>query len=506
LTVAVASPHVAATEAARGAVAAGGCAVDAAIAAVLTLTVVYPHQVSIGGDLIAMIRLASGETKAVISAGAAARGFDVEACYAQHANMPDRGPLTITVPGLVGGLSAVATLGARLPLAAPFGNAADLAENGVAVSLGLARALAEHARVLAQDPGAAAILLDDCGAPLVAGDRLAQPALAGTLRALAANPADFYTGAVAGVLADGLSRLGSPLTAIDLATHQADIAQPLQSEHAGVLFSVPPPPSQAVALLAVLGAQSEAALLERSIRVAAVRNAELADPRVTDVPVQAFFSAAFNDNGRLTGAPRPLGDTVAVTAVDSDGLAVTLVASVYHSFGSGLLEPNTGIVLHNRGSGFSLNRSHPGRLRPGARPPHTLSPVIAERTGSHPTLVALGCQGGRAQPWILAQVAEALVAEHTTDLAAVLGRPRWFFGSHDIGVAEPSFVTEDDSVPPAMAAVARTAGLAPVALGRRVDVAGHVQVARLDERGLSAAADPRSDGSAVVAGPGATQV
>ena len=135
-------------------------------------------------------------------------------------------------------------------------------------------------------------------------------------------------------------------------------------------------------------------------------------------------------------SPRAAGDTVAMTAVDEEGRAVTLIQSLYAHFGSGLLEPETGIVLHNRGGGFSLEPGHPGCLAPGARPPHTLCPSMVHAGDA---VIAFGCQGGRAQPQILAQVASA-VADPSSDLQAAVGRPRWIVGGADLGYGDGEIV------------------------------------------------------------------
>jgi oxamate amidohydrolase len=151
-------------------------------------------------------------------------------------------------------------------------------------------------------------------------------------------------------------------------------------------------------------------------------------------------------------------------------------------------------VLHNRGSAFSLDPAHPGVARPGARPPHTLCPALAEQGDA---VVALGCQGGRAQAWILSQVAADLVGGD--DLAAVLARPRWVIGSRDLGHAAPTLVLEPGV--PRAAELERTAadlGLAVVQEPALHDDAGHVQVARLAMGRLAAASDVRADGSAAL--------
>jgi oxamate amidohydrolase len=499
--VAVATPHHEATTAAAQAVEAGGNAIDAALAAAAVLTVVYPHQCSLGGDLLAVIREPGGAVRAVLSAGAAAASLDVDAVRARHRRMPGRGPLTVTVPGVVAGWTELAGQGAARPLSEALTRAAEIAERGTRVSPGLRRTLLANAELLARDPGAADTFFDD-GAPLVEDALWRQPALATTLRRLAEDPGDFYAGQVAGVLADGLRRLGSPLTRDDFAAHRVEVAPALVREIDGATWYAAPPPSQAPALLAVLGNNPHrpaAELFARSIRVAAARDAVLADPRVVPVDVTRFFAAA--DESEMfaappgPGAPKPAGDTVAVTAVDTDGRAVTLIQSVFQSFGSGLVEPRTGIVLHSRGSAFSLDPRHPAFLRPGARPPHTLSPVLAVTEAG---VLALGCQGGRAQPWILSQVAGDLIDPATTDLRAVLGRDRWVFGGADIGQDRPTLVVESDEVDPPLAQVAHAAGLAVSARGDRWDEAGHIQVCRLAGSQLSAASDPRADGESIV--------
>jgi len=183
--------------------------------------------------------------------------------------------------------------------------------------------------------------------------------------------------------------------------------------------------------------------------------------------------------------------------VDDQGQAVSLIQSVFQSFGSGLLDPFTGVVFHNRGSTFSLDPAHPGRLHPGSRPPHTLCPSIAVGPDF---VVALGCQGGRAQPWILAQLARAVTsADSSGELAELLARPRWVIGSRDLGQPGPTLLLEPgvaDAAP--LTATARGLGLAVVeAVGPTGD-AGHVQVVRSGSAGLAAASDPRADGRAEV--------
>ncbi|WP_306204502.1 gamma-glutamyltransferase family protein [Actinoplanes sp. RD1] len=484
VSVALAAPHPAAVEAGRAAVAAGGNALDAALAAAAALTVVYPHQCSIGGDLIAVVRPAGGAPRAVLSIGAAARNVDVAALRAAGERMPMNGPLSVTVPGVVAGWAALADLGARLSWAQRLAPAIELASAGAPVSAGLARTIRDRADIVEADAGLSAVF-----GGLSEGDTVAQPALAASLTAIARNWRTFYKGHLAHRLAAGLAALGSPLTADDFAAHTAEVTEPLTAEAHGARWYAAPPPSQGATFLAVLGA---ADLLTTSRRAQLARDALLGDPRTGDVDVDGLLLRTTGAFAPVAAGPKPTGDTVAVTAVDEDGTAVTLIQSVFQSFGSGLLEPDTGIVLHNRGSMFSLDPRHPGRIAPGARPPHTLCPSIA-LTGD--TVLALGCQGGRSQPWILAQVAADTLAG--PDPAAVVGRPRWVIGSRDVGYDQYTLVLEP-GLPASLAETAAGLDLDVVTTTGLHDDAGHVQVARLSGGVLSAASDPRADGIAAV--------
>lgn len=460
--IAVAAPHPSAVDAAAMAVAAGGSAVDAALAAAAALTVVYPHQCSLGGDLVALLHLPGGEVRAVLSIGAAAMSVDVESLRAEDSRMPAQGALSVTVPGVVAGWRALAEIGgARLGLAAPLRYAAGLAEDGVAVSPGLARAVTARRGVIQADPGLRELLTVD-GVPRTV---LRQPRLAVTLTELATEPDSFYRGAVARQLVDFLRGSGSELSTEDFAAHEPEVAEPLTAELAGVQWYVAPPPTQGVVLLAVLRGLAETTdLIGLCRRANADRDRSLGDPRTVAA-----------------------GDTVAVTAVDSDGLGVSLIQSVYQSFGAGICDPATGIVLHNRGSAFSLLPGHPAGLGPGRRPPHTLCPAIGR---SADVLIAVGCQGGRAQPQILAQTAPDLV--RAADMAAVLALPRWVVGARDLGYPVETLLAEPG------ARLSVTPGIPVDRVAGPVDEAGHVQVARKVRERLDAASDPRADGAAVV--------
>ena len=208
---AVATPHPLAAEAAAEAFASGGNAVDAALHAAVTLAVVDPHMCGVGGDLFALVQNPDGKVVAIDSSGRAPAAADPEGLRAAHGTrMPDAGPSTITVPGAIRGWDALHRQGAVLPWRAAFGGAIEAAE-GFPVSRDLAGSLARGADRLRSDPGFANVFFAD--GILSEGDRLAQPALARTLRTLADDgPGAFYAGDVGARFVDGLRTLGAPIS------------------------------------------------------------------------------------------------------------------------------------------------------------------------------------------------------------------------------------------------------------------------------------------------------
>lgn len=502
-SIAIAAPHPAATESAHAAFAAGGNAIDAAIAAAAALTVVYPHQCSLGGDLIALVRRPDGQVTAVLSAGAAPAAVDAQRLAALD-RMPAQGADTVTVPGVVAGWEALAALGATLPLSAALGRAAELAAQGFAIPPGLSRAIEGRRDVLLADEGMVGVFGDGNGGLKREGDTVVQPELAATLTELAGNPGAMYQGRIADSISARLASLGGAMTASDFAAHRAEITDPVRAQIGGATWWVAPPPTQGVVLLGILPAALSSGDTGNPALVSAVndalraRTAHLGDPRGGAINIDAMLDpSGTGGSGPLPRPGRALGDTVAVVAADSDGTVVTLIQSVYQWFGSGILDPGTGVVLHNRGSAFSTDPSHPAHIGPGLRPPHTLLPVIAE---TPEMVVGLGCQGGSAQAWILSQVAGELI-DPASDPAEALGRGRWVIGARDLGYETATLVAEPGTEAAADAAVAL--GLAAVQRDVQFDEAGHVQVARLrlSDSTLDAASDPRADGRATVFSP-----
>lgn len=517
---AIATPQLDATAAGVAAFEAGGNALDAALAAAAALCVTYPHNCALGGDLFALVRSPDGETTSVNASGPAAGGADAVALRTRGATMPVTGPDTITVPGLVAGWDALHGLGAVRPWASALEAATALASDGFSVGRSLAEAIDDARAGIAADPGLRGVLTPG-GSPATEGATLRQPALARTLRTLAADgPRAFYEGPLAERLIAGLRAAGCALDTSDLAGFRAELTAPLR-HRCGELDVLTSPPNssgvllpQALAALAASGAEdplgADAGLLAELLRLGAEqRDAQLADPRATPTELDAWLGSARiaqlvqQARARAQGdapAPsgersaRPGGDTIAVVAVDGEGRAVSLIQSVFHSLGSLLMEPATGVLMHNRGSFFSLVPGHPNELAPGRRPAHTLMPVLVERDGA--LRCVLGTMGGKAHAQIHAQVLLRIVAGE--DPQAAISAPRWVVGGVEVGERDDTVRVEDDVDPAARAAIER-AGMQPVPVGLHSEWCGHAQAISVAPDGaLTAGSDPRADGGAVV--------
>ncbi len=499
---AVASPHADATEAGRAAFAAGGNAVDAALAAACALTVVYPHMCAVGGDIMALVH--DGEAHAINASGRA------PAAAPAGGEVPERGVHTITVPGAVSAWHVMAERWGSRPAAAAIDVAAELAEAGVPVARSLAAALVDEADLVAADAGMRGVFAPG-GRVLRMGDTLVQPALAATLRRLAENGADeLYRGETGARLVAGLAALGCRLTTADLDAHRADIEPALRHTVGDLQLHTMGANSQGFCLPQILAAVAhldledplgaQAPMLASVFRESARdRDTYLADPAAMTRPVESLLAPehiASLAERAATSAARPEmttpahGDTIAVVAADATGLSVSLIQSIFSGFGSGVLEPETGILLHNRGACFSSDPASPNALGPGKRPLHTLMPLVATADG-RPAWVA-GTMGGRAQAQIHAQM--LLRRRAGADVATAVSAPRMIIGDLEIGGRD---VAVEEDFASAREAFAR-AGVEPAVMPRQSEHAGHAHaIVPAGDGRFEAASDPRSDGAAV---------
>jgi gamma-glutamyltranspeptidase len=512
-TGALATPHALATEAGVRAYRDGGNAIDAAIVAAAVLTVVYPHNVALGGDLIALVRTPNGDVRCVNASGWAGAGVDAASLRARHGRwLPARGADAVTVPGGIRGWEALRRFGARLTWERTLRAAETTARVGAAVAPSLATHIAdaENADLFGTED------FDRVFRPgrrsLRAGDNFTQGALANTFETLRDAGADaFYQGSLAERSVEYLRSRGSSLTAEDFAEFQPETVEPMSVPFRGLTVLTSPPNTHGFLLLRALRAINElgitdplgeglGTLLRVFHRGNALRSSYLADPRLVGVDVDALVNDGLDEMAELGAvqfgpAVVPHGDTVGVAAADGDGYAVSLIQSVYHAFGSGLIDPATGILFHNRGTSFSLDDASPNVIAPRKRPAHTLMPVMTTRQGAPRHVLAT--MGGQGQPQILAQV--LLRAVGGAGAESAVDAPRAIVGPQVDGGTADSVTVEYDIRAAARASIGHS-GLASTDVAAHTENLGQANAVFIDAKGsMMAASDPRSDGAAVVA-------
>ncbi|WP_433286751.1 gamma-glutamyltransferase family protein [Pseudonocardia sp. CA-142604] len=500
----IASPHYLATEAGEGAFRAGGNAIDAAIAAAVVLDVVYPNQTALGGDAVALVRTPGGAIHCVNATGGAPAAQSVERLRAVHGEeIPFRGIDTVTVPGAVRGWEALRSFGARLPWSAYFDAAVGLASDGAPVGRSLAAAIAEKRDVLSQDAGCREVFLAG-GTPLGEGDVFRQPALARSLVELQAEGPDaLYGGGVGRRLVDGLAQRGCVMTIDDLEGFRSDLVAPLTATFRRYEVITSPPNTQGFMLLRalkrlerigdpqdVLGEQA-GALAEIFEHGNAIRDLLLADPRFATVDAGALIDHDPAATHRPSEGARVGGDTVGISAIDTDGYAVSLLQSVYNAFGSGVLEPVTGILMQNRGRSFSLDPRSPNVVAPGKRPRHTLMPVMVTEGGD--VRWVSSTMGGHGHPQIQAQLLLRCMAGESP--ADAVDAPRWIVGVQDAGDTNMTVYVESD-LPAAATDSLVARGFVPKVLPQHDEWLGHANLIKVGDDGrFDAVSDPRCDGS-----------
>jgi gamma-glutamyltranspeptidase/glutathione hydrolase len=445
----VTAPHHLAAQAGLGVLQDGGNAVEAAVAVAACLAAVYPHMTGIGGDGFWLIAEPDGRTHAIDACGAAAATANLD-LYRGRDAIPWRGPLAAnTVAGTISGwAAALASSGGTLPLARLLRDAIHHAEAGVAVTRGGAEVAAAKSAELRDQPGAWAQVFEPEGRPLEEGEILRQPVLAATLTLLARDGlASFYEGSLARSIAGDLARLGSPVSAIDLAAHRATRPAPLSVPIAGATLFNTAPPTQGLASLLILAlfdrlhvAEAEGfdyvhGLVEATKQAFLFRDRHVGDPaymtldpqKLLDDPAELDELAMRIDINRALPWPQPAtaGDTCWFGAADAEGRVVSCIQSTYFEFGSGLVLPQTGIIWQNRGSSFRLAESGWNALRPGRKPFHTLNPALARFDDGR--VMAYGTMGGEGQPQTQAAIFTRY-ARFGIPLQETIGRPRWLLG------------------------------------------------------------------------------
>jgi gamma-glutamyltranspeptidase / glutathione hydrolase len=518
---AVASPHYLASQAGLGILRAGGNAIDAAIATNAALAVVAAHSCGMGGDAFWLIW--DGRTiHALNGSGRTARTATIDAAHAAGLDdMPIHGPWTVTVPGAIRSWGDAHARFGRLAWADLLAPAIDLAD-GFPATDGWSGSVERSARVFGAN-GDWARTFRQAGRPWRVGEVVRLPNLAQTLRTLAAEgPDTSYTGSLARQASTYLESAGSPLRAADFAAHASTWTQPIAIDYRGYTSVSHPPNSCGPIALEMLGMlrhfdppaafdeprwvhlgleTARQGLADRDAYVTDLEHMEdndLANLLDGDRLARLAARLDLDHAGRIPEAAVAGGDTIFLATGDADGNLVSLIESNYMGFGSGLVDPVTGISYQNRGAFCRLDANHANALAPSKRTMHTLTPGMLLRDGK--PWIAHGSMGGEIQPQVFAQLVSAIV-DGGADIATALALPRWaahsehHLGSPDTALLEGRFTRE-------LAGELERRGH-QVAWAADFDSGlGHANAVELvpSDNGtitLAAASDPRTEGAAL---------
>ncbi len=490
----------------------GGNAVDAAIAANLVMTAVRPHMCGIGGDLFMLINMPSKGTFDALNASGRAPGRATLEKYLAKGfkAIPETGILTCTVPGAIAGWQSALEKRGTMALDTLLALAIDYAETGFPMYQDLHNAFVSREGEIRKSEAMTRTLLPGGVIPQV-GSLVIQPKLAESYRKLAAEGPDaFYRGEMGEALVRFSEAQGGYFSMDDLAAHKVTWETPLATDYRGYTIATQPPNSQGIALLlqanmlenidiAALepGSAELVHLMVEAKKLAfADRDAYVCDPAFHPVPVEGLLSkdeaaqrAGLIDRAKAAEAyparnfAKGGEDTIYLTVVDSEGNSVALIQSLYEAFGSCAMVPETGMILHNRGRGFSLDPEHPNRLEPGKRPYHTLHPAMILKNGK--PYIVLGTPGADGQTQSVIQLITALI-DHGVDPQQANEMPRWRSNPDGSLMLESRFPDKAINALKAM-------GHQVEVLGDYAEIMGSSQVIMIDQETgvLQAGADPR---------------
>jgi gamma-glutamyltranspeptidase/glutathione hydrolase len=425
----------------------GGNAIDAAIAAAITLTVVEPSGNGIGSDAFAL--LWDGTELVGINGSGRSPAAWTRDRFARYDQMPAFGWDTVTVPGAVSVWATLSKRYGKLRFTDLFKRAIEYAKHGFQVGPKTASMWQNHPSELSDFPDFVAHFHP---APAM-GQRVTRSDMVATLQDIAESSGEsFYRGALAERIERAAIKNDAALRASDLATHEPTWVTPISTDYRDVTAHEIPPNGQGVAALIALGVLGQfdappidsAAAIHLQIEAMKIgintAASHVADPDFMNVPTAAllepaaFAHAAKQINQNATST-QPVSlptsrDTVYLTAADQNGMMVSFIQSNYYGFGSGIVIPGTGIAMQNRGRGFSLEPGHPNEVGPSKRPFHTIIPGFL--TGKDGPLASLGVMGGPMQPQGHVQMITRLI-DYKQNPQAASDAPRWLV-DNDFGV------------------------------------------------------------------------
>lgn len=486
----------------------GGNAVDAALAAAITLTVVEPTSNGIGSDAFALI-WDGQELHGLNGSGRSPRAWTPDR-FAGRSKMPQLGWDAVTVPGAVDAWISLSRKFGKLPFSDLFEFAVRYATDGFTVSPITAERWSQAPARFREFPDLADAFLVGGSAPQP-GEFFQPRGMAGTLRTIAETGGEsFYRGELAARIVSHAEKTGGSMTAADLAEHHTEWVKPLSQDWLGTTLYELPPNGQGLAVLIALGILNHLSienypvdsveslhLQMEAMKVSfALAKQHIADRAwMTIEPASLLEDSFLEDRAHTIRLDRatfpassiaPDGGTVYLTTADEDGMMVSYIQSNYKGFGSGIVIPGTGISLQNRGAGFTLEEGHPNRVDGGKRPYHTIIPAFLLRDGA--PLMSFGVMGAHMQAQGHLQMMLRIVAYGQNPQAAA-DAPRWYLDEDSCLSLEPGFG-------PSIREELRARGhrLTP---DIPTSVFGGAQLIYRLPHGYCAASDPRKDGQAV---------
>ncbi len=503
----------------------GGNAIDAAIAANATLGLTEPMMNGLGGDLFAIVYEAkSGKVYGLNASGWAATGMtaDFVASKSTNGRMPQRGVMSVTVPGMVAGWGALRSRFGTLGFDRLLAPAIYYAENGFPVAEITAGLWTPAERNNAASEQFKSTYLINGRAPR-AGQIFRNPDLAASLTRIAQKgAAGFYTGATAEAILGEIKAQGGTMTAADLTEFKPEWVTPLSTTYRGWTVYELPPNSQGMAALMMLNIMGHFPIASYGLHSAKAMHVEIeakklayadllryiGDPKFSQLPVDRLMGATNADSRakmidetkanchvepvQIAGIENAGGETIYMTAIDKDGNIISLIQSNYSEFGSGLVAPHTGFVLHNRGGLFTLTRDQPNTIAPRKRPLHTIIPAFMEKGD---VKIGFGIMGGWNQSQAHAQFVSN-IADFGMSIQQALEAGRFTKGSFD-----GCDVQIEAKVGAATLDQLRALGHDVRPLGPRTGTFGYGQAVMSNGDGVHfGASDPRHDGAAIPQG------
>jgi gamma-glutamyltranspeptidase / glutathione hydrolase len=425
----------------------GGNAVDAAIAAAAALTIVEPISNGLGSDLFAIL-WDGHELHGLNASGVAPAAWNPDYFKRRHGGaIPMRGWDSVTVPGAVAGWMALSTRCGKLAFAQLLEPAIEIAERGHGVGRIVSHKWGLQVPLLEKQPGYAQAFMPRGRSPLP-GERFVFPQAGATLRKIAETRGEaFYRGEIAHALAAHSAANGGSMTAQDLAGYQPDWVGTISHDYAGHSVHEIPPNGQGIAALMALGLLEHFDLKSlpldgidsQHLQIEAMKLAFadtyrwVADARaMRDVTPQHLLDEHYlaqraklidpRRAGEFKHGSPPKGGTIYLSTADASGMMVSLIQSNYMGFGSGVVVPEVGVSLQNRGYGFTLDTQHPNVVAAGKRPFHTIIPGFLMKNGK--PQMSFGVMGGNMQPQGHLQTLVRMLV-HDQQPQAACDAPRW---------------------------------------------------------------------------------